>query len=264
MAQYGFNVDTLSRLKGGSAIQTLAYLAREKLFDKFSGKIFDYSGKTDFVHYEVSLPDNAPPGFYDAIFLCNEIEKAEKRYDARIGRTSWLSLPNDKEISPDEWIEMVREFVNEAFVRLGMCAVWAVHYSKHPDDPSKDNPNAHILLTDRPVDCEGFCTKKDRTWNNKKHVRVWRKMWADIQNRVFERKGLEVSVSHDSLEVQGVEREPTIPLGRVAMALERKGVQTEYGIRNCAIEARNSERREHNERILQQKRDKKRNRSRER
>ena len=263
MAQYGFNIDTLSRLKGGSAIQTLAYLTRGKLFDEYSDKTFDYSNKKDFVHYEVSLPDNAPPGFNDAVLLCTEIEKAEKRYDARIGRTSWLSLPNDKEVSPNEWIGMVREFVDEAFVSLGMCVIWAIHYSKHPDDPSKDNPNAHIFLTDRPIDREGFCAKKDRTWNNKKHVRVWRKMWADVQNRMLELNGLE-KVSHESLEVQGIEREPTIPLGRASIEMELRDIQTERGNRNRAIAARNQEHKEQLENLNQQKRNKKRNRSRER
>lgn len=257
MTHYGFNIAVLSRLKGGSVIQTLAYICREKLYDEHNRKTFNYSHNTDFIHYEVSLPENAPPEFDDAMILCNEIEKSEKRYDARIGRTSWLSLPN--KLSPTEWIEMVREFVNEAFVSLGMCAVWAVHYSKHPDDPSKDNPNAHILFTDRPVSSEGFCAKKDRTWNNKKHVRVWRKIWADVQNRMLESKGLE-KVSHESLEVQDVKREPTIPLGRAAIEMETRGIQTERGNKNREIEARNREQKLQR----QQKRDKKRKRSRER
>lgn len=41
-----------------------------------------------------------------------------------------------------------------------------------------------------------------------------------------------------SLEVQGIQREPTLPLGRAAAALERKGIQTERGNRNREIEAR--------------------------
>lgn len=55
---------------------------------------------------------------------------------------------------------------------------------------------------------------------------------------------MELSVSHESLEVQGIDREPTIPLGRAAMALERKGVHTEYGNRNREIEFRQKKREE--------------------
>ena len=236
MAQYGLNISTLSRLKGGSAIQTLAYFTRNKLYDEYNGRIYDYTRTTDFLFCEVSLPENAPSEFADAMLLCNEMEKTEKRYDARLGRTSWLSLPN--ELSLDEWIGIVREFVDEAFISLGMCAIWAIHDSKNPDDPSKNNPNAHILLTDRPVNREGFCAKKDRTWNNKKHVRIWRKMWADVQNRMLEQKGLD-KVDHESLEVQGINREPTIPLGRIAYEMENRNLQTERGNRNREIKARN-------------------------
>ena len=255
MAQYGFNVSTLSRLKGGSVIQTYAYLTRTKQYDEYSGKTFDYSRSSDYLHNGVSLPENAPPGFHDPLLLCDAIEKAERRYDARIGRTVWLTLQNN--LTPEEWIEQVRDFVEEAFVSLGMCAIWAIHDSKNPDDPSKNNPNAHILLTDRPVDRDGFCAKKDRTWNSKKHVRIWRKMWADTQNRMLESKGLE-KVSHDSLEVQNIKREPTIPLGRAAIEMEKRGIETEKGNKNREIKARNSER----EQQPQKKRE--RNRSRDR
>jgi len=150
----------------------------------------------------------------------------------------WLSLPN--ELMLDDWKQLVRDFVNEAFVSMGICAVVAIHENKHPSDPTKNNPNAHILLSDRPIDRDGFCAKKNRDWNNKKYVRVWRKMWADVQNRILEQKGLE-KVSHESLEVQDIDREPTIPLGRAAMALERKGIPTERGNKNRKIETRNNE-----------------------
>jgi len=240
MAQYGLNVYTISRLQGGSAVRATSYILREKLYDSYNNKNYDYTHLKDFFHSEVLLPEQAPTEFHDPVVLCNAMEQTEKRYDGRTGRGLWLSLPN--ELTPDEWKELVREFTKEAFVSLGMCAIVAIHDEKNPDDPTKNNPNAHIILTDRPVDSNGFRTKKNRDWNDKKHVRVWRKMWADDQNRIFERKGLEVRVNHESLEVQGIDREPTIPLGRAAVALERKGIATESGNINRAIEARNKER----------------------
>ena len=51
-------------------------------------------------------------------------------------------------------------------------------------------------------------------------------------------------VSHESLEVQGIDREPTRPLGRAATALEKKGIQTEVGNRNREIVAQLKEKEE--------------------
>lgn len=124
-----------------------------------------------------------------------------------------------------------------------MCAVLALHAGAN-NDPAKNNPHAHVLLTDRPVDANGFCSKKNRDWNKVAQLRKWRSAWAEAQNRAFKEKGLEVRVSHESLEVQGIDREPTLPLGRAATALERKGIQTEVGNRNRKIEAKQREREE--------------------
>lgn len=124
-----------------------------------------------------------------------------------------------------------------------MCAVLALHAGVN-NDPAKNNPHAHVLLTDRPVDSNGFCPKKNRDWNRVEQLRRWRAAWAEAQNRAFQEKGLEVRVSHESLEVQGIDWEPTLPLGRAAVALERKGIQTEVGNRNRKIEAKQREREE--------------------
>lgn len=128
----------------------------------------------------------------------------------------------------------------------------AIHEGRS-EDPTKNNPHAHVLLTDRPVGPDGFCSKKNRDWNSTAQLRLWRKQWADIQNRFFKEKGMEIQVSHESLEVQGIDREPTLPLGRAATALERKGIQTEVGNRNREIETRIKEK-EEDIRLRRQKR----------
>lgn len=131
----------------------------------------------------------------------------------------------------------------DSFISLGMCAIMAVHAGLN-NNPAKSNPHAHALLTDRPVASDGFCVKKNRDWNRVEQLRKWRAAWAEAQNRAFQEKGMEVRVSHESLEVQGIDREPTLPLGRAATALERKGIQTERGNRNREIEAKQREREE--------------------
>lgn len=259
MALFGFDVEPISRLRGESVAKTASYILRDNVFDWYSNKTHYYSHVKDILFSEVLLPENAPQEFLDLQKLLSAIDHAEIRYDARTGRIVRLTLPNDKEFSKQELIELSRSFVKEAFISLGMCAVLAIHEGKS-EDPAQNNPHAHVMLTDRPIDINGFCARKNRDWIKAEQVRRWRKLWADAQNKVFKEKGLEVRVSPESLEVQGIDRDPTIPLGRAAKALEQKGIRTERGNRNREIEARQ----EQEERLRQKKRERKRGRGRSR
>lgn len=237
MAIYGFDVKTISRLREESVSKTASYILRTNIFDEYNHETHYYSHVKDLLYSEIFIPKNAPPEFTDIDTLLAEIDRTEKRYDARTGRVVRLSLPNDKEFSDGERIELARHFVKNAFISQGMCAIMAIHAGQNKD-PTKNNPHAHIMLTDRPVDADGFCSRKNRDWNRTEQLYRWRKLWADIQNKAFKAKGLELNVCHESLEVQGIDREPTIPLGRAATALERKGIPTEQGNKNREIELR--------------------------
>lgn len=253
MAIYGFDMRPISRLQGGSVAKTAAYILRANIFDPYLGQTHYYSYSKDLLYSEVLVPDYAPREFLDLDTLLAAIEQAEKRYDARTGRVVRLTLPNDKELSDAERIGLARGFIHKAFISQGMCAIMAIHAGRN-EDPTKTNPHAHVLLTDRPVDVNGFCIKKNRDWNKKEQLHRWRALWAETQNREFQEKGLEVRVSHESLEVQGIDRQPTHPLGRAATALERKGIKTEVGNRNREIEAKQREREERHQRMLERHR----------
>ena len=243
MAIYGFSMAPISRLRGESVAKTAAYILRKNIADSYLGMTHYYAYEKDLLYSEILIPNNAPKDFLDLTMLLAAIDHAEKRYDARTGRVVRLSLPNDKDFSDTERIELARSFVKETFVSQGMCAIMAIHEGRK-ENPAKNNPHAHVLLTDRQVDSNGFCSKKDRSWNTVEQLRKWRAAWAEAQNKAFIEKGLEVRVDHESLEVQGIDREPTRPLGRAATALERKGVQTEVGNRNREIVARLKEKEE--------------------
>ena len=243
MAQYGLNVQTISRLKGGSVAKTASYILRENVFDSRLNKMHYYAHTEDLLYSEVLIPEHAPYEFHNLATLLSAIDTAEKRYDARTGRVIRLTLPNDKEVSDEERIELARDFVKDVFISEGMCAVLAIHEGRN-EDPEKSNPHAHVILTDRPVDKNGFCSKKNREWNRVDFLYKCRKLWAEAQNKFFAEKGMEIRISHQSLEVQGIDREPMIPLGRAEMALERKGIRTENGDKNREIEIRNREREE--------------------
>ena len=55
---------------------------------------------------------------------------------------------------------------------------------------------------------EGFNPKKDREHDKRSYIEVWRRAWAEVQNRACERCHIEERVSHESLRVQGIAREP--------------------------------------------------------
>ena len=72
---------------------------------------------------------------------------------------------------------------------------------------------------------------------------MWRKDWADVQNRAYERNRLDIRVSHESLEVQGVrDRKPTPHLSLADWQREKRGERTDAGNKKRKIEAQNRER----------------------
>ena len=60
------------------------------------------------------------------------------------------------ELTPDQWKELLSDFIRDSFVAEGMCVDAAIH----DPDPPGHNPHAHILLTVRPLNPDG-------TWQNK-------------------------------------------------------------------------------------------------
>jgi ATP-dependent exoDNAse (exonuclease V) alpha subunit len=241
------------------------------LYNQYDGLTHDFTNKGGIAHTEIILPDNAPTDFYYREKLWNAVEAAEKRTDARTAREVEIALPN--ELTFEEQLDLVRGYVQESFVNRGMCADVAIHHAHRHDKDSQhteaesdniinpQNPHAHILLTTRPIAKDGFAAKKNRDWESRVNVRNWREAWAKAQNRAFERKGLEIRVSHESNVKRGIEREPTKHLGHEANAMERRGIRTQRGNENRAIAERNAER---NERERRRRQERERNRERDR
>lgn len=165
------------------------------------------------------------------------------------------------ELSREQNISLVREYVKRHFVEAGMCADVCVH------DRGNGNPHAHILLAMRPFDERGewggkqkkayilddndnkIYDKKKRTykrrpihstdWNEQTKAEEWRAAWAGAMNAVLERQGLEERVDHRPFLRQGKEEIPTVHLGVAATQMERKGIPTERGNFNHEIEVNN-------------------------
>lgn len=257
MALYLLSVKYVSRGQGRSFTGAAAYRSGEKLHCIYHNRIHDYAFRDDVLYKEILLPPNAPIDFRDHQTLCDAVEQAEngstKRKIARTAKEIIVALPRELTLASNTLL--VREFVAECFIEKGMCADIAIHRGddkrrKYIEadhvDIQPHNPHAHILLTTRSVERNGFGLKV-REWddwgNNSTLLRQWRKQWEEHQNKMLERKGLTVEVSCSSYKERGIDRKPGIHLGSVISALEmEKGIKTRLGDVNRVIEARNKER----------------------
>ena len=240
MANYHLEVSTISRGKGQSVAKRTNYISGQRLRDSYTGKTY-YDRRSDVLYFNVFLPRGAPPNFHNLQTLCDEIERAERRYDARTAREFKGSLPN--ELPPCELILIVREFIEQNFMDRGLCAIAAIHEGRNEADPSGDNPHVHIIVPTRTVGTEGFCNRKYKEHDHRKYINIWREQWAEVQNRAYKRNGLSIRVSHESLAVQGVRsREPTIHLSYADWQREKRGEHTRSGGRKREITERNRER----------------------
>jgi len=160
MAIYHCSIKIISRGKGKSAVAAAAYRAAENITSDYDGRVNDYTKKSGVVHTEILLPENAPPEFADRSVLWNAVEKIEKNKNAQLAREIEVALP--RELTAEQNISLVREYVNHNFVDNGMCADICIH------DKNAGNPHAHILLTMRPIELDGSWGAKSKTVDGKK------------------------------------------------------------------------------------------------
>ena len=147
MAIYHLEAKVVSRGAGRSAVAASAYLSCSRLYNDYDGIQHDYTKKQGLVWQQVFLPEYAPQEWKDHEQLWNAVEEVETAKDSRLAREFVVALPI--ELSRQEQIELLHEFIREQFVSDGMCADAAIH------DTDGHNPHAHILLTVRPLDEQG-------------------------------------------------------------------------------------------------------------
>ena len=147
MAIYHLEAKVVSRGAGRSAVAASAYLSCSRLYNDYDGIQHDYTKKQGLVWQKVFLPEYAPQEWQDRKKLWNAVEEVETAKDSRLAREFVVALPI--ELSREEQIELLQEFIQEQFLSDGMCADAAIH------DTDGHNPHAHILLTVRPLDERG-------------------------------------------------------------------------------------------------------------
>ncbi|NRC57283.1 Ti-type conjugative transfer relaxase TraA [Neoaquamicrobium sediminum] len=208
--------------------------AEMKLDTEENVRTLRYTGITeDLVFAELALPPDAPkwierlvegkPVARASEALWNAVEQAETRVNAQLAREIVLALPI--ELTREQNVELVRDYVAEAFTTRGMIADWVYH-------EKEGNPHIHVMLTMNPLTADGFgkrlVPRKDADGNivrvngqiqyenwagDKGLLKLWRKQWADNANRHLARAGLDVRIDERSHKELGIEITPTTHLG---------------------------------------------------
>lgn len=253
-----FDMKIIQRSHHQSAVASAAYQSGERLFSEYDQKQKYYSHKSEIVHKEILLPPHAPPEYADRNTLWNAAEKQEKQWNSQLARRFVIAIP--RELPPEQYADLIRDYCREFFVSKGMIADFAVH------DKGDGNPHAHILLTMRAMDGKGKWLPKSRKvydldgngerirlasgswkshkedtvdWNDQKYGEIWRQGWADTVNRRLEAIGRTERLDLRSYARQGIDTIPTVHMGPAVSHLEKKGVQTNIGNLNRDIGAAN-------------------------
>ena len=251
-------ISIVQRSHRQSAVAAAAYQSGEKLFCEYDQKVKHYPEKRGIVHNEILLPANAPLEYTDRNTLWNAAEAVEKQWNSQLARRWVLSIP--REIPPDQYAALVRDFCRQQFVSKGMCVDFAIH------DKGDGNPHAHVMLTMRAMDEHGKWLPKSRKvydldengeriklpsgrwkshkedtvdWNDQKYCEIWRHEWEVIQNRYLEANDRPERVDLRSYARQGLDIIPTVHEGAAVRQMEKRGIQTNIGNLNREIRAAN-------------------------
>jgi Ti-type conjugative transfer relaxase TraA len=237
MAIYHFSAKVISRANGSSAVASAAYRSAGRLHDERLDRAHDFSNKAGVVHSEVMLPDGAPERLGVRSTLWNEVEATELRRDAQLSREIEFAIP--RELNQQQGIALARDFVGQEFVERGMIADLNVHWDIGADGLAK--PHAHVMLTMREVNENGFGTKV-RDWNRTELIDTWRERWADHVNERLASLDIDARIDHRSLADQGIDLEPQNKIGPAASRMGIGGLEAERIAEHAEIARRNGER----------------------
>lgn len=195
---YHFAADIVKRSDGRSIVAAATYPSADRLMDERLGKVHDFTRKRGVVATQIMAPPDAPAWVRDRGRLWNAVEAVEKRKDAQLARQVVVSLP--AELSAAGRAALIFDFCRTHFVSAGMVADVALH----DPDAGDPQPHAHIHLTMRRLEADGFGAK-ERAWNDPGLLTGWREAWSAAANAALAAEGHAARFDHRSLDAQRAE-----------------------------------------------------------
>lgn len=233
MASYHWSMQIIGRKDGRSAVRASAYRAGQDLVDERTGEVHRYGQRRGVYHTEIMLPRLAQSRLGDRQTLWNEVERAERREDAQLAREVNIALPH--ELSREQQLDLIRNYVQAEFVARGMIADLAVHVPRPGRGEDERNVHAHVMLTLRQPTPQGLHSVKTREWNSRDLLKHWRSAWAEHANRALANAGYQALLDARSLadqreaalargdktDARSLAREPELHMGPNAVAMTR-------------------------------------------
>lgn len=165
---------------------------------------------------------------------------AADRYERANGRlyvSADFALP--RELSPEDQMDLVRNFVTELTAEESLPYTWAIHAGRD-EEGRAHNPHAHLLLSERghdgherspaawfarahPTDAARGGARKSRAIHGRAWMERARERWATQTNRALQKAGVERQVDHRSYQRQGIDREPGMHYGPAAGHIVNRG-----------------------------------------
>ena len=139
-------VAMVKRSSGANACRKGAYNARSKIVDEKTGEVFDFRSRGDNVHHTMLIPEHVDKKFKNLSELMNAVEHIEKKDNSQLLKEVVIALPDDKELTLKDRINITHEIINEMnWVNNGLAVQVDIH---EPHDGQK-NWHAHLLVTTR-------------------------------------------------------------------------------------------------------------------
>ena len=229
MAIFHLSAQIISAAEGRSAVAAAAYRHGAEMRRNLDERDFNYRGKGDVEHEEMTLPPGAPawanlrygagvsgggsgaapPASAASARLWNDIEKREnqhsRRASAQLARELEFSLP--VEMTRAERVALARDFITNSLAGRGYTCDWVLH-------AKEENPHVHVMFSERVLaEGEGEWGNKIRTPNRRQQLLDLRAEWAMAANRHLEHGGYEVRIDHRSHEDLGLTIEPGVHRG---------------------------------------------------
>ena len=248
MAIYHLSAQIIGKGGGRSAVAAAAYRHCAKMEREETAEEIDYSRKGGNAHSEFALPKDAPAWIAEfaadhtapeaSAFFWNAVEANEGRKDAQLAREFVLALP--VELTTEQNIALVRDFVSRELSAHGIVADWAYH-------GMKDNPHVHLMTSLRPLTDEGFGAKRvavlgddgapvrgkdgkiryDQFTGGLERLHEMRAAWAEVQNHHLAKHGFDIRVDHRSFEELGIDAVPSKHRGPASDNMDARGEVSE-------------------------------------